>query len=432
MKFNTYRTIDHKGNVQILELTDIDWPAHEILELEAVDLKAYKNFMTDELEDVSSPIRPQEVNPLIPVPFEFRAGPDEEVKSVEGIVIADTPSALVRFAEKHLIHVEGNSALNGFLEDRNQSKSIPDERKHRLMEELHQGPNDRQSPYNAFPLVHIPRESWNSPRVDKRTHETLEIHDREHEGDDIKLMSRLCVEYFTPRRIKGNTREIRDKTENRNNRFQFQPSRYRPFYYTDWNGPKDSEDERNLESIDRVNGLSAENDNNISNYSWRSGSGAGVVNHANEMPLSVLENLDETGRQIAQPEGIGSAIPMTFIRPQWVFTVDSTKLREVVSESIEIQALDHRFISEGHHENRWYLFDERSATGETKLPSDNSADERADEEEIAREINDEQILAYLIQRTRDNVYDPERSPRRQPISDLGFNRLQFVLGTSKV
>jgi hypothetical protein len=430
MEFSAYRVVEDIGEVRVLELVEIDWPVQKILDADLVDMAAYSRALEEKLEGEMLDCSPQEINPLIPTEFEYRPSEKSAAsRSLKGIVVADDIRALVSFAENNLISVSDNPALNAVLGGGSASGS-KDELNFRLVGHLNLEMNRRDKPYHAYPLLYRPVKNKNSTFSNPERQDSPKMISNKIDGEEYIFINLDCLEYYTAdiRWVRSGYRLNMEGRFARNRDLRRQLEEYQPFYCAP--RPVELEDEKF--SVNRVDYVVShlQRQNVIDKYLWSSGGEQGIVRDSKYLPLALLNNLDRNGRQMRSPASFFEQPPLPFLKPRWLLEIELEEFEDLISEPVKREQLPADFLETGVLENRWYVNDSRDRVNCDLLKEKNrkKGSKQAKKTAVPVFEKNSRLVAYILQKTKNGLYDPEHQPGPVEYQKLsGDSEIQFFL-----
>ena len=392
MIINSYVQIEEINGAEIYQLQECNYPARELMKFEAVDIKAYRENLRDKLKDKSIPLKAVQFQPLLPSRFEYYSPQAGKNRVVEGIVYCEDAVPLLKFCENNLVNVADNLRLNQLLTENTDSDRMRVE----LIEDMKTNHSASQNPYFSYPCVLLD--------LSERT-EAMEFFKRE--GDESKLLfiSGECLNHYHKNIRRYPCREVISNQLGKGERRSYTGSRarrYQPLY----SAPRqlDFEDragkDYKIERLDFVIGINSNyrKSQKISSYLWSYKGKRGLVLDPDTLPLGLLENIDASGRQCHRSQGLPEPMPVNFIKPRRYVASDFTDLDQYTEKTIDREELP------GECEwldRRWFVNDLRDSINSSFLEGIKYKKSKVDV--------DSKKMAYILQRTKNGVYDPEHN-----------------------
>jgi len=390
---NSYVQIEEINGAEIYQLQECDYPARELMKFEAVDIKAYREKLHDNLMEKSIPLKPVEFQPLLPSRFEYYSPEAGKKRVVEGIVYSENAVPLLKFCENNLLNVEDNPRFNQLLT----ADTDSDRMRLELIEDMKTNRSSQEDSFFSYPCILLD--------LAERT-EAMEFFKREGDENKILFISGVCFNHYYRNNRHFPCREVINDSQGKRERRSYSRSRescYKPLYsapreldFTDQDG-KDYK----IERLDFVLGIHPDHRGRggISSYMWSYKGNRGIALDPDTLPLGLLENIDAAGRQCHCLEGLSEPVPVNFIKPRRYLAADFTDLDQYTEQPIEREELpaDCEWL-----DRRWFVNDQRDSINTSFLEGIKYKNSKVDV--------DPEKMAYILQRTKNGVYDPDHNP----------------------
>ena len=391
MKFRTYVKIDEQNGAEILALKQRDIPLRDLLSFEAVDISSYTEFLSKNLDDHGACITAPAVNPMTPTTFTYRPSASADPVTVEGIVIGEEPSALIEFAESKLMHVDQNSRLNAIIEE-----TSPFSSRHRRGLKLAEwlAENSRE-PYRAYPLLHPPS------NVARNNRENMSFHRIEHDNEEVVLFPLAMIHNFRS--------DINCHTRHEEDYNTFSMPFYEPSYMiSSKNTTHNQKKKETREQLLKNRYMWGVGSNGIHTYNWTWNDEQGAARSSDTIPIELVKTLDENGIQRSVPASMTPEMPLDFLSPHIVFTANAQELASLRESTVDREDLDRSFDRESVLSRQWFVRDVQDPVGSFNRPIhvEEPNTESGHQGKSGPVVRDPKSLAYVLQHTRDGMFDP--------------------------
>ncbi len=427
MNFSTYRIVEKIGDLKILELTQIELSLEKILAGSLVDIASYNQFIEQFIETKVLDCQPPELNPLLPTEFSYRSSDlGNSQRKINGLVIGSEVDSLLEFVGNRLLSVPRN---NIFYQNLLESSGISSDKtrlKYRLVSSLNADFKNRSEPYPAFPLICWPSFNENQ-RYSQNDH--LEMIEYRIGEEDCLFFPLYSIYYFSPVRVWFDRLRYESDKQNSFSRGKqiFRP--YCPFYYAPRELPVKNSN-FTIKTVDYLVGLSFRG-RYVEKYIWRRGDDQGVTEDPQNLPLGLLNNLEQNGRQLDRPELFYGNLPVKFLCPYKIVEAEVEQLEQLVKKPLKKVDVCPTSDWPDLLSKRFYLHDTRDLFVFSFVKPELLGSWKRSQPDSKPQVDfkaDSRLAAYLLQKVKNGLYDPAHSSRPVVVDKLpSIKQIQLAI-----